>query len=110
MNVTSVGSSAFPSLAKEGWPRPSIKMARSNRTRERTGWLGQHPINRWLIEPPRLRAAKVAVASFFLMRASTPPLPRRGKRLPPAFVLHSSINRASEQELLPADDGPSVRA
>ena len=65
-----------PRLGQGGVGRADLTNATLPQTSARRGRLVQHPIIGGLNEPPRLRACKEG--NCLLMRASTPPCPRRG--------------------------------
>src|SRR6476646_7662447 len=69
-----VEEKVFPSLDKEGWPRPQENIAKPP-LRERTGWFVQTTDNRRL-EPTTPSARANEASRNLLDRAATPPYPR----------------------------------
>src|SRR6266516_847404 len=85
----------FPSLAKEGWLRPSMKCREATLAGRRRGGSLNLRIDSSgsLDEPPRPRQTR-CLRAIFLDGAATPPLPRRGVFASYRFVLNSSTSGA----------------
>src|SRR5439155_4146216 len=96
----------FPSIAKEGWLRPSTKCREATLAGRRRGGSFNRRIDSSgsLDEPPRPRQTR-CLRAIFLDGAATPPLPRRGVFASYRFILNSSTSGALNFLYL----GPNLR-